>query len=982
MHMQDAFASPLRGAVVRRWRAGLLLLMPLLFFAVQAKAVVRMVVDDHTLSGWSMEDGLPHNMVHSITQDKAGFIWVGTWEGAARFNGRSFTVFNRENTPGAEISGVFKFVAEADGSVLAGTADGVYQYRNNRWSALAPSAMSGMRINSMLRDRDGALWISSASELHRLGKDQRFETISGREGFPKAFVTTLAQARAGVVMVGTEGGLYQLSEGRIEPWGLADVAVRALADDRKGGWYVAADSGLWHVNASGISTAMRLDHSIDGVVFDRTGVLWLSEPRGALIRRDTSGNEIKIAVPGLLNSAVFEDAEGLIWAGSSDGLFQVSRGAAHGVSGSEGYTRVVLQAEDDAIWIGSSDGLKRLASGAMKAVSLGEASSSILALGKSRRKNAIWAGTYDKGVVEVDAAGNVVRRIPLIHQGGASLVRSVLEARDGTVWIGSGWHGLYRFKDGELSHLLDQPGMDAYSIQALFEDRAGNIWGGTVDGMFRVDAAGNVRHWASDKDIPARSIFDFHEDADGTLWLASDRGFLRLQGDTFSVYDYKRGLPRDKIFRVIADDRGYIWLASNRGIYRIDRNQIQQIDEGVRTQLSVVVVDHTDGMPSIQGSGGTWPSGWLTRAGNLLFPTPAGLGIIDPKRVEGVRAGAVPVVLKQIAVDGVLQDVSGKVEMKGDGRRLLLQYAGIEFRAPERVRYRYRMRGFDEAWIDADDSTEAVYTNLPAGKYIFELQAMRLPLDWSDSARIGTAQLQVAVILPVWRHWTVLSSLIVLLVAAMGLFWWWRMSRYRRHQHVLNRIIAERTRELTHKNQELEISAGERDALLKKLSYQASHDSLTGLPNRRAADRHLEEALAQAFENGQSLCVALLDIDHFKGINDGYGHDAGDQVLCRIGERLKRISGVDVFSSRHGGEEFLLVIAGMSEQDARDTLETLRKDIAAESLTLDDGRLLRYTVSIGMASFSAHLQSTRQLLGTADQRLYEAKGRGRNRVVG
>jgi len=164
--------------------------------------------------------------------------------------------------------------------------------------------------------------------------------------------------------------------------------------------------------------------------------------------------------------------------------------------------------------------------------------------------------------------------------------------------------------------------------------------------------------------------------------------------------------------------------------------------------------------------------------------------------------------------------------------------------------------------------------------------------------------------------------------------------------------------------------------------WLAGHDALTGLPNRRTADPHLAAALERALAVQAPLCVALLDIDNFKRINDSHGHEIGDEVLRRVGEVLRATLGEHAFAARHGGEEFLLVLPGLDREAARARLDALRGRVAAVVVHDVDGQDVRCTASIGFACFGPELRTRRELLVLADRNLYRAKREGRDRVVG
>lgn len=208
---------------------------------------------------------------------------------------------------------------------------------------------------------------------------------------------------------------------------------------------------------------------------------------------------------------------------------------------------------------------------------------------------------------------------------------------------------------------------------------------------------------------------------------------------------------------MIDDGRGYFWLSSNHGVFRIARSDFDQLDAGTREQLSVEVVDRSDGMPGNQGNGSSAPAGWMTQSGQLLFPTAAGLGVIDPARVGTLQGHRVPIVFERLLVDGMVQPLNGLHRFGAETRRIAIGYAGLNFRGPDKVRYRYRLEGFDPDWVDADSTSEAVYTNLPPGRFRFRVQAMSLPVDWRQTALLGESSLVIALAPPWWRRGEVIA---------------------------------------------------------------------------------------------------------------------------------------------------------------------------------------------------------------------------------
>ena len=194
------------------------------------------------------------------------------------------------------------------------------------------------------------------------------------------------------------------------------------------------------------------------------------------------------------------------------------------------------------------------------------------------------------------------------------------------------------------------------------------------------------------------------------------------------------------------------------------------------------------------------PAGWLTQTGQLLFPTAAGLGVIDPARVGTLQGHRVPIVIERLVVDGMVQPLDGPHRLSADTRRIAIGYAGLNFRGPDKVRYRYRLDGFDPDWVDADSATEAVYTNLPPGRFRFRVQAMSLPVDWRQAALLGETSVVLELAPPWWRRGEVIGLGVLCLASVIYGFYLWRTASYRRRQRELNVVIDKRTRELSDKN--------------------------------------------------------------------------------------------------------------------------------------------------------------------------------------
>lgn len=947
-------------------------------------------VSEYSVTAWTMQDGLPHNFVQAIAQDRDGYLWVGTWAGAARFNGREFTLFDEHAMPGIPLAGVRVIARDTDGALLFGTSQyGVVRFDRGVWSRVEPTVTRGLRVVSLARVGDGSLWVGTDRTIWRLQPDGSIEDMAAH-GLPQGTVLALLDLGDDGVLVGGDHGVFRWRDGRFEDLGrqhhVAEAPIRALLRRRDGSLAVAGNAGVFLIEGEGRARQI-LFRQTESLLEDRDGSLWIGVSAGGLVRYADGRLEAIDGAQGFLgrnSQALLEDREGLLWVGTTNGLFRVNDAPAFGLDTRRGlgdnYPRAILRDTDGAMVVGHARGMDRWTGDRFEPVALEPEESSVLALGHAR-DGGLWLGTYDQGVLYLPP-GRDAHAAPI--EGIAGLpshhVRAVRETADGSLWIGTTAGLVRRHPDGRMERIADSPGRSDSFIRGLAPASDGGLWIALGNGLMHWHPDERFERWMSGDDYPGIGSLDVLEIAPDDVFIGGDRGLLRLRDGRFRVYGREHGLPVDALFRVLRDARGMLWMCGNRGAYRVDPRELDEVDAGRRSRVSVDVLDQSSGMPSSQCNGGSAPAGDLDDTGRLWFPTALGVAVIDPEAVSARAQVSVPLRIEDVVVDGEVQAQASRYVIEPSANRVVVNYVGLHLRDPRGVRYRYRLSGFDRDWVDAGNALQAVYTNLPPGRLRFEVQAALAPVDWDAMAEIPTATLELERIPPYWRRpWFYALFPLAALLLSLGWFLW-RSARYQRRQRVLMELVDVRTRELMDKNEALQRAGIERESLLRQLAHQARHDMLTGIANRRAGEERLQQAVQQADASDAPLCIALLDVDRFKRINDAFGHDAGDAVLRRLAVLLGDADFIGPHNvARYGGEEFLLLLPGHRLAGATEKLAELVARIAATKFMLDDGRGIDCTVSIGVVEWQPGM-SPGQAVVQADRRLYRAKQLGRNRV--
>jgi ligand-binding sensor domain-containing protein/signal transduction histidine kinase len=693
---------------------------------------------------WQTETGLPQNTVHSVVQTSDGYIWAATEEGLARFDGLSFVVFDKQNTPQLKSNDVRALFATRKGNVLwVCTAEGLTRLSNNEWvTYTTEQGLAGNDVVSAYEDREGIVWVATSSGLSRY-RDGAFTNFTTREGLVGNNVQSLFEDSDGALWVGTGEGVSRLLEGKFVNYtskdGLAGGSVVAIEQ--------GADGCLWLGTSDGLSCyrdGRFSNYSIaDGLPNDRVislradtrGSLWVGTAGGLSRFREGRFDTFKGA-EGLSDGIIlslFEDGEGSLWVGTeSGGLHQLKDKKFTTFTVKDGLSsdlvKSIYEDREGSIWVGTyGGGLNRLKDGRVNTYTTkdGLASNIVLSLFEDT-EGTLWVGTPDGLSRFREGRFNTYTSAEGLPN---DFVRSIYADRSGQLWIGTRG-GLARLKDGVFKTYTTRDGLPNDFVGTIYEDAGGNLWVGTLGGLSRF-TEGKVKTYTTRDGLSDNVVISIHGDAEGRLWIGTNGGGLNLFKDgRFTAFTTRDGLPNDVIYRVLEDGRGNLWMSCNKGIFRLAKTELDDFAAGRIHVLSPILYGTADGMTTRECSGGGHPSAWKGSDGRLWFSTIKGVAMIDPEKLA-TNEQPPPTAIALLRVDGEPVAPGPKIELPPGRSRFEFYYAGLSFIAPEKVRFKYRLEGFDGDWVDGGDRRVAYYTNLGPGDYRFLVIACNNDGVWS-----------------------------------------------------------------------------------------------------------------------------------------------------------------------------------------------------------------------------------------------------------
>ncbi|MBX3745407.1 MAG: ATP-binding protein [Verrucomicrobiae bacterium] len=740
------------------------------------------LADEFLPRPYTKEHGLPDNEVRSILQTRDGSLWVVTQRGVARFDGLRFVNFERIHAPEIEDEHLHHLAEDFDGHLWIGARDRLLLYSEYRFRAWRRS--EGWRPGAVLclePSRKGGVWSGAQGILAHTNRD-RSEWFGEEIGLdPGHAIFALNECPAGTLWIGTMAGLYRLDPGhaRAEPadpvprppghllptvalhrnragdlWALFTDLDPAKAYHGTNAWLGRLREGRWERHPA--SDTFPITQGPQVILEDSRGDVWLSAT-GDRIRRVRNGSvqPLDLDLPdgpdGVM--CLHEDGEGNLWMGTGwSGLWRwqprrvTTRTVLAGLPHDNTWT--LCQTSDDAVWIGTDGGLARLDEGTVQTwtASDGLARAHIRALAVDP-DGTLWIGT---GSGLHSLRDGQLHDHPFPGEWFDGKIRALLASKDGSLWVATAT-ALHRLQGAYRTTFNTADGLAHPDVRALHEEASGTLWIGTFGGgLQRLDQEG-FRTYDTADGLSDPYVWALHEDADGTLWIGTASGLNRLRHDRLTAFSTRHGLPDNLVNFILEDHLGRLWISHDRGIYRVARAELNAVAEGRAHQVRCVSYTTADGLPSEETNGQkSYPAGLRARDGRLWFPTTRGVVIFDPA-LHHEESAPPASVIEQVRATGTLvhntlprdpfappptmlpRHRDGLPRLPaGSGRVIEFQFTANTFVSADHARFRCRLVGLGEEWLDLGTRREAFFTNLDPGRYRFELIAANHHGVWQD----------------------------------------------------------------------------------------------------------------------------------------------------------------------------------------------------------------------------------------------------------
>jgi ligand-binding sensor domain-containing protein/serine phosphatase RsbU (regulator of sigma subunit) len=791
---------------------------------------------------WTTENGLPSNTLSKIIQTKDGYIWLAGYNGLVRFDGTYFTTFNKKNTSAFQINSVGDLYESVDGKLWIGTAGGgLIIHEKDSFRILQTKTSFNYAVEKIFKDKTNKLWVGTRSEGVFAFEGGDFRTYNPIEPLHDVSIRTITQDNNGTLWFGTEGkGLVRLLPDETfddftEADGLPSNVINYITIDRKNIPWIATNQGVAWFDGKKFNQINELKGVvINKILIDKYDCIWLATTKGLyrLRRRsdDSWESEVLSEQNGLPYQEVTDmifDKEGNLWLTTyRGGLCRLQDGKFTNFTERDGLVSQpisnVCEYKNGQMLVGTDVGIVHLISENRVSdfkIKANLGTERIRHLFRDSKQN-IWVSTY-QGLLKITPQGEEI----LLNEANEKLpddqARVTYEDKKGNIWVGMRIGGLLKMPptgDNKIYNRFNI--LRSNFIMSIAEDQKGNMVIGTNESGLMLLSPDEKTKLITTKDgLASNNILNTYIDANNTIWVATSGGLSVIMNDKIHSLSTKEGFPEDSPIDLIEDDLGVFWISTYRGILKIKKQNILDFIAKRTKVFDYEYYGKYDGMSNEECTGAAKIA--KSSDGKLWFPTLGGVVMLDPVKIK-INTLPPPVDIHRVMIDNNLE-VSPRlpITLSPDQQRVTFYYTALSFTSPEKIKFRHRLKNYEEDWIEGNEERQADYTSLPPNTYTFEVMAANEDGIWNKTGD------NITLIVKPQFYQTKGFYLVTALffVLATASLYVWRVNAIKQRSEELEHLVNVRTNELIAQKEEMEVQNKHIEEQKKRL--EEAYDDIT-----------------------------------------------------------------------------------------------------------------------------------------------------------
>jgi ligand-binding sensor domain-containing protein/AraC-like DNA-binding protein len=736
-------------------------------------------IDQYLVDSWEMADGMPSNTMYYIAQTPDGYLWIGMDKDLVRFDGMKFSIIpytekGKDSTTKLPKTITLDTLFVDRREILwIGSSAGLtsYNYQTGRFKTFTlGNGLTGGIIRRIQDDMKGNLWISFDSNCVNRFSKEKFTVFNASNGLGGKRVNAIVEDQKGNLLFATrENGIFKYRDGQFFKYPVAGIEnsfINTMWEDRKGDLWIGANNGLFRVIVSDVrrytvKNGLSYDNITD-IREDSDGNLWVGTLRGLnRIKRNKDGIiTIERLMQLVLITCLFEDIEKNLWVGTEDsGLKRLKDGKFISYAPIDTYQAEipisVFQDRYGDTWTGTLNGklFHCRGSDVTESVVPPELSNTGIAAIAEDAGGNLWLGTNGKGVFQRKNGAFIQYTT---RQGLAdNMITSIYRDSRGNLWF-STFNGLsvFRYPGGVIESIGFRDGQANKRINNVYEDKNQNIWAATDQGVI-VLKGGKLEKQKAEYYLEGDFVTCIYEDPsppegkEGVYWIATNGAGLKrliLKDKSITTYTDAAGMTTNVIYQFFEDRLGNFWLMSDSGILRVSKTDLNGFARGELDKINCISYGISDGMKS-PGFHNEYSrhSALKSKNGELWFVTKKGISIINPQNIK-INKNSPPVVIEAVYFDQQsvpLHQDPGTYSFKGT-ESLRFHFTAPTFLSPEKIKFKYRLEGFDRDWIFLPPGSGRVahYWNLDPGTYTFRVIASNAEGVWNQTGDAFTFSLK------------------------------------------------------------------------------------------------------------------------------------------------------------------------------------------------------------------------------------------------